>query len=127
MNIQSLLNPPSGSSRQNLDAGPPHVPPARNQPPPGTIPRRQKLAKDAPVFAEGTKIVGHVNYPPHEAGTDCDLHERHRDFRIFPFGEILKKGVRHIPYASEKKDFLNKTGRDAFEGGFDSSLALTVY
>jgi hypothetical protein len=36
---------------------------------------------------------------------------------VFPLGagEIYKKGVRHIPYNSDKKDFLDKTGRDAFE------------
>lgn len=95
---------------------PQYAPPGQHYTTHATGARRQKLAKDAPVFSEGTKIVGHVNYPPHEAGNDRDLHARHREFRVFPLGEIVKKGVRHIPYASDKKDFLNKTGRDAFEG-----------
>ena len=116
MNIQSLLNSPSGGSRQARNDGPSYVPPAQYFPAQSAIPRRQKLAKDAPVFSEGTKIIGHVNYPPHEAGNDRDLQARHREFRVFPLGEISKKGVRHIPYASDKKDFLNKTGREAFEG-----------
>lgn len=41
--------------------------------------------------------------------------EEHDRFRVFPRGEIQKKGVRHIPYNSDKKDFLDKTGRHAFE------------
>lgn len=126
MKIQSLLNFPNGSSRQNRNADSPYPPPAQHYPAHGTIPRRQKLTKDAPVFSEGTKIVGYVNYPPHEAGNDRDLHARHREFRVFPLGEILKKGVRHIPYASDKKDFLNKTGRDAFEGMCERRLAIIL-
>ena len=126
MNIQSLLNSPSSSSRQHRTAEPQYAPPAQHYTSRTTGARRQKLAKDAPVFSEGTKIVGHVNYPPHEAGNDHDLHARHREFRVFPLGEIVKKGVRHIPYASDKKDFLNKTGRDAFEGRCDSQPAMSV-
>jgi hypothetical protein len=125
MSIQSLLNSPSGSGYQNRNAASPCAPPTQHYPAHATIPRRQKLAKDAPVFSEGTKIVGHINYPPHEAGNDHDLHARHREFHVFPLGEILKKGVRHIPYASDKKDFLNKTGRDAFEGSYGSLLVMT--
>lgn len=79
-------------------------------------PRRQKVPKDAPIFSEGNKPVGIVNFPPHVAGHDQDLLARHRDFSVYPLGEIQKKGVRHIPYNSDKKDFLDKTGRDAFEG-----------
>ncbi|KAH7083248.1 hypothetical protein BKA63DRAFT_402686 [Paraphoma chrysanthemicola] len=79
------------------------------------IPKRQKVPKDAPIFSEGNKIVGIVNYPPYEAGDDQDLVTEHRRFQMFPLGEIRKKGVRHIPYNSDKKDFLDKTGRDAFE------------
>ncbi|KAF1929981.1 DNA-binding domain of Mlu1-box binding protein MBP1 [Didymella exigua CBS 183.55] len=115
MNIQSLLNSPSGNSRQNRNTGPRYAQLAQHYPAHGAILRRQKLAKDAPVFSEGTKTVGYVNYPPHEAGNNRDLQACHREFRVFPLGEILRKGVRHIPYASDKKDFLNKTGRDAFE------------
>lgn len=81
------------------------------------------MAKDAPVFSESTKIVGHVNYPPHEAGSDRDLEARHREFYVFPLGQIHRKGVRHIPYNSDKKDFLEKTGREAFEGE-DSRLVV---
>lgn len=76
------------------------------------------MPKDAPVFSESNKTVGHINYPPYEAGNNLDLEARHHEFRIFPLGQIYKKGVRHIPYNSDKKDFLDKTGRDAFEGRY---------
>lgn len=126
MNIQYLLNSPSSSSRQNRSAEPQRALPAQHNTAQGAGTRKQKLAKDAPVFSEGTKIIGHVNYPPHEAGNDHDLHAHHREFRVFPLGEIVKKGARHIPYASDKKDFLNKTGRDAFEGRCDVLPAISV-
>jgi hypothetical protein len=87
---------------------------------PGPVTIRQKIPKDAPIFTEGNKIVGHVNFPPHEAGDDLELAAQHRRFQVYPLGDIYKKGVRHIPYNSDKKDFLNKTGRDAFEGRFCS-------
>jgi hypothetical protein len=44
------------------------------------------------------------------------LLNQHRRFKIFPLGQIHSKGIRHIPYNSDKKDFLEKTGREAFEG-----------
>ena len=83
--------------------------------PPIAIPKRQKVPKDAPIFSEGNKIVGFVNYPPYEVENDQDLVAQHQRFQVYPLGEIYRKGVRHIPYNSDKKDFLDKTGRDAFE------------
>lgn len=59
--------------------------------------------------------MGIVNFAPHEAGNDEELLAQHRIFQIYPLSEISRKGVRHIPYNSDKKDFLEKTGRDAFE------------
>ena len=85
------------------------------------IPRRQKVPKDAPIFLEGNKTVGHVNFPPFEPGNDPYLLEQHRRFQLYPSGEISKKGVRHIPYNSEKRDFLDKTGREAFESMSEAS------
>ncbi|KAG9189040.1 hypothetical protein G6011_05908 [Alternaria panax] len=78
-------------------------------------PRRQKIPKDAPIFSEGNRTVGNVNFLPHEAGNNHELLQHHRRFQIYPLGEILKKGVRHIPYNSDKKAFHEKTGREAFE------------
>ncbi|KAF2849849.1 DNA-binding domain of Mlu1-box binding protein MBP1 [Plenodomus tracheiphilus IPT5] len=113
MKISSLLNPfcseksarsspesPTRSSSHALIAG---------------MVRRQRVPKDAPIFTEGNRTVGHVNFPPHEAGYDQYLLDQHRRFQVFPAGEIAKKGIRHIPYNSDKKDFLEKTGREAFE------------
>lgn len=79
------------------------------------MPKRLKVAKDAPIFSEGNKIVGNVNYPPYEAEHDQDLTAQHQSFQVYPLGEIYRKGVRHIPYNSDKKDFQDKTGREAFE------------
>jgi hypothetical protein len=79
------------------------------------VPKRQKIAKDAPIFSEGNQTIGYINYPPDEGDGDQDLRAEHERFQVFPLGEIRRKGVRHIPYNSDKKDFLDKTGRDAFE------------
>lgn len=79
------------------------------------VPKRQKIPKDAPIFAEGNKIVGYMNFPPHEAGNDRGLLDQHRKLHVYPLGEIYQKGIRHIPYISDKKDFQEKTGREAFE------------
>jgi hypothetical protein len=85
-----------------------------------SVPKRQKVPKDAAIFSEGSKLVGFVNYPPYEAGDDKDLAAQHRRFQINPMGEIMRKGARHIPYNSDKKDFMEKTGRDAFESKYRS-------
>lgn len=116
MNIQSLLNSPNGGGRRHRSVASPSLPPPHHYLAPSIIPKRQKLAKDAPVFSEGTKTVGHVNYPPHEAGNNRDLEAQHRKFRVYPLGQIQRKGVRHIPYNSDRKEFFKTTGREAFEG-----------
>lgn len=74
---------------------------------------RSKMNKETDNSSE-TKINGAVNFPPFE---DLDKES---------LLEVLKYGVhqlgriarcpRHIPYNSEKKDFLGKTGREGFEG-----------
>ncbi|KAF2642638.1 hypothetical protein P280DRAFT_540517 [Massarina eburnea CBS 473.64] len=120
MNIRSLLNPLCGSNTPNdgdrsSESPPPRATAPSSSPYAAPLPKRQKVAKDAPVFSEGTKTVGFVNYPPYEAGNDEHLAAQHKRFRVFPLGEIQKVGVRHIPYNSDKKDFMEKTGRDAFE------------
>ncbi|KAF2020725.1 DNA-binding domain of Mlu1-box binding protein MBP1 [Aaosphaeria arxii CBS 175.79] len=77
--------------------------------------KRQKIPKDAAIFTEGAKVNGPVNYPPYEYMDDKELQAQHRKFQIYPNGNIRQKGPRRIPYNSDKKDFMNKTGRDAFE------------
>ena len=118
MKIQSLLNPfiacdNRNGSRTTESPVPAPVPYAAASY--VSMPKRQKIPKDAPIFSEGTKIVGHVNFPPYEGGEDESITYQHHRFRLFPMGEIRKKGVRHIPYNSDKKDFLDKTGRESFE------------
>lgn len=70
------------------------------------------MSKDGAIFAKG-KIKGEVNFPPFE-----NLDELTRagvlKFKVYPLGEITEY-CRHIPYNSEKKTFLEKTGRESFE------------
>jgi len=115
MKIQTLLNPLRSDMYEYRDS---------SSPTPSSIPRsfmthtstpkRKKIPKDAAVFTEG-KFKGPVNYPPHEAGNDEELASFHRQYQIHPVGEIGRY-CRHIPYNSEKKDFMAKTGRESFEG-----------
>ncbi|KZF25189.1 hypothetical protein L228DRAFT_265664 [Xylona heveae TC161] len=74
--------------------------------------KKQKVAKDAAIFAKG-KARGQVRYPPFEA-VDEESASHHRRFQMFPMGHIAEY-CRHIPYNSEKKSFLEKTGRESFE------------
>ncbi|KAL4892776.1 hypothetical protein BDV59DRAFT_202516 [Aspergillus ambiguus] len=68
--------------------------------------KRQKVPKDAAVFAKGTPR-GQVRYPPCEERDD-ELAKRHREFQIYPMGNIAEY-PRHIPYNSDKKTFQEKT------------------
>ncbi|KAF3006662.1 hypothetical protein E8E13_008343 [Curvularia kusanoi] len=115
MDIAFLLNSPDSDAKPRT-ATPPAPPASNNH---HTVhaaaSRRQKLAKDAPIFVKGTNTVGHVNYPPHEAGEDTDLQAQHRQLKVHPLGQISELSVRHIPYVSDKKHFKEKTGREAFE------------
>ncbi|KAL1981977.1 hypothetical protein VTN96DRAFT_1943 [Rasamsonia emersonii] len=74
--------------------------------------KRQKMPKDVPIFIRG-KVRGELRYPPCEY-QDAKLAEEHRRFQIHPMGQIAEF-PRHIPYNSEKKSFLEKTGRESFE------------
>jgi len=117
MNIESLLNPVCDSTVTKVANSGSH---------PTTRPRSsttttaqsklktQKLAKDAPVFRKG-QPKGEVQFPPHEAGDNVELLAQQMKFQVFPRGEIASY-VHRIPYSSDKKTFLEKTGRDAFEG-----------
>ena len=71
------------------------------------------MSKDAPVFSKG-KIKGRVEFPPFER-LDADSLRAVRKFKVYPC-EDISKYPRHIPYNSEKKSFLEKTGRESFEG-----------
>jgi hypothetical protein len=71
------------------------------------------MTKDGAVFAKG-KIKGEVNFPPFEQFDEETTREVQR-FEVYPLGK-MREYCRHIPYNSEKKSFLEKTGRESFEG-----------
>ena len=75
--------------------------------------KKAKMTKDAIVLVEG-KVKGQIVYPPCE-GTDDKIAAEHRRLELHPMG-LIAKYHRHIPYTSEKKSFLSKTGRESFEG-----------
>lgn len=102
--IKDLLNPEPG--RQFRVSGPVPI-------------VKRKMAKDAPVFLPG-KIQGECRYPPCEE-RDEELERAHREFQLRPMGNIAEF-PRHIPYASDKKSFQQKTGRDSFDGMLISQL-----
>ncbi|OBT66160.1 hypothetical protein VE03_05076 [Pseudogymnoascus sp. 23342-1-I1] len=70
------------------------------------------MSKDGAVFFKG-KVMGTVMFPPFEDLDPESVREVQR-YKVFPLGEIVKY-PRHIPYNSEKKSFLEKTGRHSFE------------
>ncbi|KXS99262.1 hypothetical protein AC578_6212 [Pseudocercospora eumusae] len=140
LKINALLNPTSDNSTwhsHHAGATPPTPAytthgssPAQSSRPvtpatPSTS-KKQKLIKDAAIFLRASP-KGPVNYPPYECSENSlclnyqqrqELAEQHRAFKVWPDGsadEKIANYVRHIPYSSEKKDFLNKTGRDAFD------------
>ncbi|KAL1901318.1 hypothetical protein Sste5346_001723 [Sporothrix stenoceras] len=57
---------------------------------------------------------GAVRFRPFEEGLDNVSRRCIEEFQIYPFGSI-EEFCRHIPYASGKKDFFEKTGRESFE------------
>ncbi|KAL2869737.1 putative APSES transcription factor Xbp1 [Aspergillus lucknowensis] len=114
VSIKSLLNPPPNLPRSDRVPLPPPSPPSPTSTTMLRPPRqkKQKIAKDAPVFNRG-RAKGEVRYPPHEERDD-NLARLHREFRIHPFGDIASY-PRHIPYNSDKKTFQELTGRESFE------------
>ena len=86
--------------------------------------KRSKMSKDGAVFAK-SKTKGDVNYLPFEQLSHemrCEV-ER---FQVYPLGKI-EDYSRHIPYNSEKKSFLEKTGRESFEGGLSIFDHMTCH
>lgn len=82
-------------------------------PPPPPPAKKQKVSKDAAVFTKG-KTKGELRYPPCEY-QNAEIGSAHRAFELHPMGHITEY-PRHIPYNSEKKSFMEKTGRESFEG-----------
>lgn len=75
--------------------------------------KKQKMTKDGAIFSKG-KIKGEINFPPFQ-NLDQGAMAKIEKYRIYPMGRI-EQYCRHIPYNSEKKSFLEKTGRESFEG-----------
>lgn len=71
------------------------------------------MPKDGAIFTKG-KVQGEIRYQPCEF-QDEEIAVQHRQFKVYPMGKIAEY-CRHIPYNSEKKTFLEKTGRESFEG-----------
>lgn len=148
LKINSLLNPTSdnnphlaaSSARSAAPAYTPHRSTPAETPRPETPiqspAKRQKLVKDAAVFIRGD-ANGPIKYPPHEcsesnpgmtAEQSRELAHYHKMYTIYPSAlgdEKIADFARHIPYSSEKKTFVNKTGRDAFDGNKTSKNTLT--
>jgi hypothetical protein len=134
--IESLLNPlpeePPASPQQALTAAAPGpaqtcTNDANNQTDTCVrtpVLKRPKIAKDAPSFKLG-KPRGEIRYPPCEY-RDEQLKKEHEKFELFPMGdeEKISNFPRHVPYNSEKKSFLEKTGRECFEGKFAFAVPL---
>ncbi|KAL8802006.1 MAG: hypothetical protein Q9182_004083 [Xanthomendoza sp. 2 TL-2023] len=75
--------------------------------------KKQKLCKDEATFVKG-KPQAEVNYWPCEYQDEVAATEHHR-YRVYPLGHIAEY-CKHVPYRSEKKTFLSKTGREGFHG-----------
>lgn len=113
--IASLLNPFPSSLKQQQFVTASHdlsKRTARNSPSPPPR-KKQKLPKDGPIFTKG-KVRGEVKYKPCEYQNE-EIAVQHRRLHVYPMGKIADY-CRHIPYNSEKKSFLEKTGRESFEG-----------
>ncbi|CZR62189.1 uncharacterized protein PAC_12086 [Phialocephala subalpina] len=119
LSVASLLNPvkpeprgtrlPSSPSSSLYNSSSTHGRPQLSTQPSF---KKQKMTKDGAIFAKG-KIKGDVNFPPFEQFDEETMREIQK-FQVYPLGKIQDYS-RHIPYNSEKKSFLEKTGRESFE------------
>ncbi|KAI2468894.1 hypothetical protein F4781DRAFT_245023 [Annulohypoxylon bovei var. microspora] len=119
LSLASLLNPaPPGPP---INRFPPS--PASSSSPTTSLPDESGLLYE-PIMAKqkipkGTATLptsrpkGVINFVPHQRLDEASLHQV-RKFHVHPFGNIQEYS-RHIPYASGKKDFFEKTGRESFE------------
>lgn len=144
MTIQSLLNPTVSDTRrysnttndtsvQSKSAYSPASSALQYSPKPPTsttvpaINRTQKHIGMSPLAVDHTGDA--VNYPPHELHDQAiclrkddvnELYRQHQLFKIKPSttdgSGLIGENTRYIPYASEKKNFLTKTGRNGFNG-----------
>ncbi|MCJ1359079.1 MAG: hypothetical protein MMC33_009079 [Icmadophila ericetorum] len=111
VSVASLLNPaplaydnhqPSPYTKYKSDLDLISHPPAK----------KVKVAKDAASFVQDS-IRGKIRYRPCE-DQDDETAKEHQRFNVYPMGHIAEFR-RHIPYNSDKKTFMEKTGRESFE------------
>lgn len=87
------------------------------------LPRKQKLCKDEATFVKG-KPQEEVKYWPCEIQDD-HLTAEHRKYQMYPIGHITEY-CKYVPYRSEKKTFLSKTGREGFHGEKINRTSLDI-
>ncbi|RAO66443.1 uncharacterized protein BHQ10_002455 [Talaromyces amestolkiae] len=76
--------------------------------------KKPRVAKDAPIFIPGS-VRGEVRYRPCADQVEATMMEEHAKFSIYPPIDEIADYPRHIPYSSEKKSLMEKTGRESFE------------
>jgi hypothetical protein len=111
ISVKSLLNPPS--SEPQITQFPSTSSSYKRFTPSLALAVRPKMNKET-TDSSNTKTNGAVNFPPFEDLDKESLTEVLK-YGVHQLGRIAKC-PRHIPYNSEKKDFLGKTGREGFEG-----------
>ncbi|POS85095.1 hypothetical protein EPUL_002058 [Erysiphe pulchra] len=72
------------------------------------VPKKYEMIIPKPTF------YGDIRYPPFEE-LDEQIMQDIRRFQVNSLG-MIKDQSRHIPYNSGKNNFLEKTGRESFEG-----------
>ncbi|KAL8869574.1 MAG: hypothetical protein Q9174_004175 [Haloplaca sp. 1 TL-2023] len=112
LSVASLLNPlPAVAEHQNRLPSPSstlYSPEASPRAPQG---KKQKLCKDEATFVKGKPQV-EVKYWPCE-DQDEQAAAEHKKYKVYPIGQIVEY-CKHVPYRSEKKTFLSRTGREGF-------------
>jgi hypothetical protein len=137
LQIKNLLNP-MNTSRETYATASPASTPAYTvneftpTPTPGPeIPltpastRKQKTGKDHATSAKRAAPKGAVNYKSYGCNSNSvcadpalrtEIINQHANFKVAAEGNgLISDYPKHIPYASGKKDFYDKTGREAFE------------
>ncbi|EPE03146.1 apses transcription factor xbp1 [Ophiostoma piceae UAMH 11346] len=88
------------------------------QPSSAPVPGREKAsshnAPNTPIEFVRAHAKGAVRFRSFEDDLDEAAMAAIDEFQVYPFGDI-EEYCRHIPYASSKKDFYDKTGRESFE------------
>jgi hypothetical protein len=137
LQIKNLLNPINTSREANATASPASTPaytvndftptttPGPDTPLTPASTRRQKNGKDHATSAKRAAPRGVVNYKSYgcNSNTVCadpalrtEIINQHANFKLAAEGDgLISDYPKHIPYASGKKDFYDKTGREAFE------------